>query len=384
MRLALFFTRNISLAQWVEQGLFDREKLLYEAYLEQGRIERVFWITYGAKDGELAISLARQGRLHTGITVLPRPSVLAGRFGRLLYSLLIPFIHFRHIRTANVLKTNQMDGSWSALLAKAVFGKPLLLRTGYTASLFMDGAGPIRRRGMMLLERLSYAFADLGEVASDGDRDYLVRTLGADSGKISVLRNFVDTERFTPAGQGTGAQAAVFVGRLTRQKNLFNMISAVREAGLELHIYGKGELEKELRKHATGIGAKVEFRGVVENRDLPGILAHYRYFLLCSLYEGMPKSLIEAMACGLICVGTPVPGIRELIEDGETGVLARGTGAASLAEALSRAEKVGVAAMGVRAREKIQECYSLESVVDVESRNIQTLLLSREMEPVAA
>ena len=50
----------------------------------------------------------------------------------------------------------------------------------------------------------------------------------------------------------------------------------------------------------------VKFNGVVANDKLPDILNEYKYYILASNYEGMPKTLLEAMACGNLCIGTNV------------------------------------------------------------------------------
>ena len=50
MILSLFFTRNVSLESWVKQGLFDREKLIYEEHLNQGNFKKIYWFTYGSND----------------------------------------------------------------------------------------------------------------------------------------------------------------------------------------------------------------------------------------------------------------------------------------------------------------------------------------------
>ncbi len=85
MKLALFFTCNVSLKLWIDTGLFDREKLLYEEFLHRGYLERVYWLTYGNNDGVIANQLKAEGRLHPDIIVLPMPRIFSGKFGALIY-----------------------------------------------------------------------------------------------------------------------------------------------------------------------------------------------------------------------------------------------------------------------------------------------------------
>src|SRR3989338_3183344 len=113
--LILFFTRGVSLKSWLEGGIFEREKLPYERYLEKGRFEKIYWITYGKKDRKLAEELKQANKLHERIYVLDKPAVFCSKIGDFLFSLLIPFFFGKIIKKANLIKTNQLDGSWSAV-----------------------------------------------------------------------------------------------------------------------------------------------------------------------------------------------------------------------------------------------------------------------------
>ena len=64
MKFALFFTRGISLKTWIDTGLFDREKQLYEEHLRRGHLGKVYWLTYGADDAAVANELRAADRLH--------------------------------------------------------------------------------------------------------------------------------------------------------------------------------------------------------------------------------------------------------------------------------------------------------------------------------
>ena len=84
----------------------------------------------------------------------------------------------------------------------------------------------------------------------------------------------------------------------------------------------------------------VRFQGTVANDQLPEVLSQYRYYILPSIYEGMPKTLLEAMACGLVCLATRIPGVDEIITQEKDGYLISGTEPQDIREALSRVEKL--------------------------------------------
>ena len=75
MVLILFFTRNVSLKHWLNKGLFDREKLIYEEHLKQGNLKKVYWFTYGSDDLDLSNQLKKEKKLHKNIIVVDMPSL---------------------------------------------------------------------------------------------------------------------------------------------------------------------------------------------------------------------------------------------------------------------------------------------------------------------
>jgi len=98
-------------------------------------------------------------------------------------------------------------------------------------------------------------------------------------------------------------------------------------------------------------------------------------FVLPSQYEGTPKALLEAMACGLAVVGTNVPGIRELIQDGVNGLLCE-PDVKAISEAIARLLNDAElrARLGRAARRFVEERYAQSKVVETEARLLTTLM----------
>lgn len=133
----------------------------------------------------------------------------------------------------------------------------------------------------------------------------------------------------------------VSVGRLVEQKNHKMLIDAFLKIHNEipdyiLNIYGDGPLRNELEKYIADkkIENKIFLKGNVDN--IKKILNESRLFVLSSNYEGLPNSLIEAMAIGLPCVSTDCPcgGPRMLIENGINGFLVEVGNADALSKAI--------------------------------------------------
>jgi glycosyltransferase involved in cell wall biosynthesis len=369
--LGLFFTRGVSLRQWVETGLFDREVLVYRDYLNSREFAEIIWLTYGESDSGLARELQSQGRLPNKITVIAMPAWIRrlGRFYSVAYLFYMPLFAYKSLRVCTVYKTNQMDGALAAIIAAKLYRKPLYVRTGYTLSMFVDQIhvrNPLRRGFAWLTERLGLFFCDAISVASKHDRDYLIKRYGL-SITPSVIGNYVDVDLFSPRENVVKQDRLIFIGRLTKQKNLIAGIIACASVGVGLDIVGDGPDKEMLQTLAQELHADVRWMGTFPNDDLPELMSSYRYFFIPSLWEGMPKALLEAMAVGLVCIGNNSSGINEIIQDGVTGFLSSGPDAGSLEYALSRALCCDAAAVTVTARAFICENFSLQAVASRES-----------------
>lgn len=366
MTLAVFFTFGVSLKQWLGQGLFDREKLIYEQLLKRKVVSKVLWFTYGSGDEKIAGELIHTGRLDKTVEVIKMPAIFNFPAGKFIYSLLVPLIRKKQLKQADVFMANQMSGSWSAVLAKKLFGGVLLIRTGYTLSAFIaQRAGTrVKLATAQCIERIAYKNADIAVVASRQDMQYICRAYNIAVQKVNVLGNYIDTGIFKPMECEKYDDRIIFVGRLTEQKNLFNLLKAISKTNLIVDIYGKGELESELKNVAARSGLNVNFMGIVPNEQLPQVLNKYRYYILPSLYEGMPKTLLEALACGLVCIGTNVAGISEVITDGVNGWLACGTNPENILDAIQKAVGNPSDSISKQAVGTIQSRFSLDSIAE--------------------
>jgi len=161
--------------------------------------------------------------------------------------------------------------------------------------------------------------------------------------RLALVENTIDASRFASAAPAPDLRSdrplVGFIGRLSPQKGVSYFIQAARrvlDAGIEAQfaLVGEGELdvgrmvaEQDLNEHVVLTGYRP---------DIPQVLAALDIFALPSLYEGLPYTLMEAMAAGRPVVATSVEGNRDLIQDGETGLLIPPRDAEALAGALIR------------------------------------------------
>lgn len=380
MKLGVLFTKNISLKIWVEKGLFEREKLIYEKQIENNVYEEIYWFTYGRNDNILRDKLVREKMLNPKIKVIPMPSVFYTSLGCLFYSLFLPYVQKKFLKKIDLIKSNQLDGAWAAVVIKKKYNIPFLLRTGYTFTkcekAYLDvekGVDALMRKIKIgiysIIEKSLYKHCDVCVVSSREDRAYIEKNYGIEEEKITVIPNYIDTDIFYKYKDIQKNERVIFVGRLNSIKNLKNTIVGVANVGKGLDIYGEGPLKYELEQFSHQQGYDVCFKGVVGNKELPSILNKYEYYILASITEGMPKALLEAMACGLVCIGSNVAGIIEVIEDGINGIVAKGTESKDISEALTRAVNiVNKDILQMNAVNKIYDNYSLNTICRIQSK----------------
>lgn len=167
-----------------------------------------------------------------------------------------------------------------------------------------------------------YSLLDKTLVLSDGDADEF-RSQRVPN--ISVMPNPLPFYPDRPAPLDTRRIGAV--GRLEAIKRVDRLIDAFAAAlpdhpGWELHLFGDGPLEDELRAHAArlGVADQVVFRGAA--RDMESAYRELSLVVISSEREGRPMALAEASASGVPCVSFDLSGgVRELVADGVTGTL---------------------------------------------------------------
>ena len=363
--LAVFFTTGVSLKTWHEIGMIDREVALYNELSRY--FGRIYFFTYGGDE-----DLEFRSYLADNIKIVPKKCIS----NNLLYSLLIPFIHRKILKNVDILKTNQMLGAWSAVLAKLIYRKRLVVRTGFMLSIHFAKRNPKSKRKWLMksIERLAYKLANAIITTSQANFEYVERNYRPHRSHI-LIPNYVETDVFKPMNVAKQKGSMCFIGRLTQQKNLFALLEALEGLPYTLSLIGSGEQGEQVKELAREKQVKANFLGNVPNHELPEILNRHELFILPSLWEGMPKTLLEAMSCGLPVIGTNIDGIREVIKHGESGILCD-TDSGSLRQAimsLMEKEELKVR-LGEGARRTIVDSYSLDSLVEKELKLLEALV----------
>jgi glycosyltransferase involved in cell wall biosynthesis len=261
-------------------------------------------------------------------------------------------------------------------------------------------------RKHVLGERFTHRMADAIIVNSTGIRDELARRAGVEAGRIDVIENGVDLERFAPLeGEAlarerrfwgmNGRRVLVVPGRICAQKNQRGVLRALADmqrrrtlpADAKIVFAGRGSppvYAEALRTYAAlvGLGAFVDFLGVVG--PIERLVGAADGVLLASRWEGLPNAVVEGMACGVPVVVSPAANVDGLVEDGREGVVCEGTDAATIARALERffaLPPADRAAMGRAGRAHATRRFAVRRMIEQTSA-VYERVLSRRAAPL--
>jgi len=232
----------------------------------------------------------------------------------------------------------------------------------------------LRTQAALRIERLLSGLIDLYVTNSAGAVDFLV-SAGLPAAKFHVIPNGIEPDVWCPSPDRSpqAVPVVVTVANFRPIKRLCDLIDAlalVRQATVPFRavLIGDGPLRGELQARIDhhGLGDRVALEGQLTPDRIRRELDNADVFVLPSLWEGMPVSVMEAMSMAVPVVGTDVPGIRELVVTDETGLLVPSSAPASLATAMTRLlrDRDVARAMGVAGRVRIVRCFSLNRMVD--------------------
>jgi glycosyltransferase involved in cell wall biosynthesis len=244
-----------------------------------------------------------------------------------------------------------------------------------------------------LAERWLMRGTDRVVVSAESVRDFYIRQVRANPEKVDVIYNAVDFSQTQPSagraqlraafGLDDDRPAAAVIARLTEQKGHRFLFEALQNtaalADLRLLVVGDGALRASLEQEARdrGIAGRVRFLGA--RRDLGDVLAAVDLFVLPSLWEGLPLSLVLAMGAGVPVVSTTVAGIPEVVDNGRTGWLGGPGDAAALGAAMARvlADPDASARMAADARAAVLPRFNVEGYVAAVVALYERLLAER-------
>lgn len=235
-------------------------------------------------------------------------------------------------------------------------------------------SGRAARRAQLAVDNATARLCARILAVSEATRESLVGQ-GYPAGRVEVVPNGIDVTEATPRrpeGVPAGAQVLLLVGRLAAvkgQRELIGALPSLPEAvavlvGLELE--GDATFVSGLKQEAARLGVADRVLLTGYRADVPELLAGADIFVLPSYAEGLPVTILEAMAQARPVVATSVGGTPELVVDGETGVLVPPGDVDALSRALAHllADPDRRRALGEAGRRRVLERFSARAAAE--------------------
>jgi len=299
-----------------------------------------------------------------------------------------------HTPVASVL------GRIAAKLARV----PVIIYTAH-GFYFHELMAPWKRRLIIWIESLlGKCCTDMLFTVSAEDQEMAIKEGIAHEDRAIWIGNGVDIEAFkvepnpklrAELGLSPDDKVIGFIGRLVREKGveeLFEAMGQVIKEIPETKLLVVGEtLESDRDQRMTqrlqelmqrnNLGEAITFAGFRE--DIPELLAIMNLFVLPSHREGMPQTILEAMAAGKPVVATNIRGCREEVVDGVTGLLVPIGDSAALAEAILKilSDEDLARRMGDNGQKRAEEEFDEKIVLDRQSEVYNRLLEMRQWKP---
>ena len=290
------------------------------------------------------------------------PSTVLGKGEGISWSLVFRLARLLHRKRIDLVNTHDIGATLYGAPAARLAGIELIVHTDHSQILTINRLMPVYRWIMQhLVIRTITVSMDL--------EDYLVKEIMVDRSKIVTIPNGIDSSRFTIDRDSTPLRNELgipvdslvigTIGRLTEQKGTSYLIDAFadlskRVSNASLVIVGDGELRGDLKHRAEGTGAgdRIFFTGIRD--DVPDLLRMFDVFVLSSLWEGQPITIMEAMAAGKPIVATDVGGNGEILRSGDFGLLVPAGDAGKISTAVTSllTDRPMAGDLGERARQQ--------------------------------
>jgi len=369
MNIILFFTYDISLKDWETSGLLDRELKFYES-LNKKYSTKFKFITYGDHEDRNLINLP----FIEIIPVYESIKYSKNKYIRFIKSFLIPYRFANELKDSEIIKTNQLLGSWVAIISKLKFEKKLIIRTGYDLVEFTkkNNKSSFKILVYSLLTKMSLRFCDLYLVSSMSDMSLVQRMSKKFKRKVHLRPNWVEISKNNSFDKRK-ENFAISVGRLEKQKNFSQLISFLENSNLNIDIYGAGTMKSKLINEAKIKNVKLSIYEPIPNKELLNKLKNYKFFISTSLFEGNPKAILEAMASGCVVLTKKNRNVEEIIKDNFNGIFIDDRD--DLLNILGNLEDDPIkwSELSANSIETIENKYLLENIIDEEQFDYQKL-----------
>lgn len=264
------------------------------------------------------------------------------KFKGALEALSLNLTQVKALQNIDIVHTHTWYVSMAGFLAKKLYKIPFVLTTHSLEPLRAWKAEQLGSGYAMSswMERTAILDADAVIAVSNNTKEDILRVYPVDPDRVHVIYNGIALDEYRKTGKTTALETygvdparpyILFVGRITRQKGVTNLVDAVRYMPPETQVVlcagapDTPEIASELRQKVEEARKDhphiVWIEKMISKPEVIQLYSHARVFVCPSVYEPFGIINLEAMACGAPVVGSAVGGIKEVVVDGVTGYL---------------------------------------------------------------
>jgi glycosyltransferase involved in cell wall biosynthesis len=273
--------------------------------------------------------------------------------------------------------------------------RPLVIYTAHGFH-FYEGGRPLSNMLYRSMERVAAPWTDYLVTINSEDYRAAKGLGGIDPARVRYIPGIgVDTDRFSPERADPRAVAATRseldvaqdafmltmvaeMAKVKRHEFLLEALARARDARVVLVLVGDGPLEARLKERAAALGVTDRIRWAGYRRDVPSVLAASDALVLVSEREGLPRSVLEAMAAGRPVIGTATRGIADAVGE-DAGWIVPKHDVDALARAIDAAasDPAETSRRGAAARDRAVAEFALPRVIDEYEELFREALASR-------
>jgi len=243
---------------------------------------------------------------------------------------------------ADVVHCHTWYAHFAGIIAKLCYGIPLVITTHS-----LEPLRPWKREQLGLgydasswIEKTAIEMADAIIAVSEETKEDVLTHFNVDESKISVIYNGINLDEYQTTSEKTTLEKyninpnkpiVLFVGRITRQKGIIHLVNAIKYIDEETQIVlcagapDTKEIAKEMEESVTEVQKTrknvIWIDEMLPKKEVIQLYSHANVFCCPSIYEPFGIINIEAMACKTAVVASAVGGIKEVVVNGETGIL---------------------------------------------------------------
>lgn len=272
-------------------------------------------------------------------------------------------------------KTHDVIHAHSHLYFSTIFCA--LVRMIGSSPLVVTNHGLISQTAPMWLQQIYvptigrwiYSVADKVICYTETERGQLIN-LGIESERISVIHNGVNTDQFVPPKSTLPKKEVLWIGKYVPGKGVEYLLRGFQRFSRNFPDYtllmiGRGPQRDDCLKMIDDLclTEKVILKDFVQNKELPDVYRQSSIFVLPSLEEGVPRTILEAMACGVPVVCTELPQLVDIVTG--SGILVPVKDSEALAEALIQivTDPDRARQLGENGRDRVTSDFSWEDTV---------------------